>query len=104
MLLLGPARLLNDPTKFPESEFFSRIQQRSFRVQDPVIAALEILQFSLTAAKKFAQQSFRPVAIDRLANGLGRCRDTEAMLSPVVYSQKSGQQTAVISLPLGRSE
>jgi hypothetical protein len=61
---LSFASLLNNPTKLAKPKFFIRSQQRTLRVQNPVVTPPKILDVALAAAKKFAQEAFRPIAID----------------------------------------
>src|SRR5260370_5284449 len=68
----GLGYLRDDLTKLPKAMFLVRDEQRSFRIQDPVVRLLQIPQIGGPAPKKLAQQTLGPVAIDRLVNRLGR--------------------------------
>ena len=81
---LSLAGLLDNSTKLAKPKFFVSGQQRSFRVQNPVVTVPETLDLALAAAKKFAQETFRPIAIDGLANRFGRGRHPQAMLAAII--------------------
>src|SRR5712692_2589288 len=98
---LSLGHLSNYPTKLAEPKFFVRSQQWSLCIQNPIILSLQAVQVRRTAAKKLAQQTLGPIAIDRLSDRFARRRCSQTVLGQFVSAQKSGQQTAVITLSFG---
>ena len=52
---LGPRHLLNNPTKLSKAKFFGRTQQRSLRIDHPIVSSLERVQLPAAAPKDFSQ-------------------------------------------------
>ena len=61
---LGLGYLRDDLTKLAKAMFLVREQQRSLRIQDPVVCLPQAQQVRGTAAKDFTQQAFGTIALD----------------------------------------
>lgn len=77
------------------------MQQRTPRVQDPIVVTLQVCQRLAAQAKSLTQQSLRAITLDGITDGFARGSDTESMMRQIIAEYKGRQESPVVTLACG---
>lgn len=77
------------------------MQQRTPRIQDPIILALHSCQLVAAQAKSLTQQALRAIAFDSVTDGFARGRNPESMMRQIVAEHEGRQEASIVALACG---